>query len=139
LDWDSVQDPAAVISVLRHYIPGPVRTWLDGKLHDWLATLRPMSVMFAGIKGLDYSQPGTVDELHEILGEVQKIIYNYWGAFTRLTVDDKGTVLLVLFGAPPYSHEDDPERALRCALDLQVLANGYLPVPSAEIPAANTP
>ncbi|MDH3675570.1 MAG: AAA family ATPase, partial [Anaerolineae bacterium] len=122
LDWDSVQDPAAVISVLRHYIPGPVRTWLDGKLHDWLATLRPMSVMFAGIKGLDYSQPGTVDELHEILGEVQKIIYNYWGAFTRLTVDDKGTVLLVLFGAPPYSHEDDPERALRCALDLQVLA-----------------
>lgn len=121
-DWERVQNPNQVQHLLRYYIPGPVRSWLAGELHDWLATLRPMSVMFASIKGLDYSQPNTVDTLQNFLRRMQEVIYHYWGTLTRLTVDDKGTVLLILFGAPPHSHEDDSERALRCALDLQALA-----------------
>ena len=121
LDWASVKNPTEAEKVLRCYIPGSVRTWLDGELHDWLATLRPMSVMFVSIKGFDYQQTETIDKLHSLLRDMQRIIYHYWGSLTRVTVDDKGTVLLILFGAPPYSHEDDPERALRCALDLQAL------------------
>jgi class 3 adenylate cyclase/predicted ATPase len=119
INWAETQNPSAVEKVLVYYVPGAVRHWLDKGLHNWLATLRPMSVMFIGIKGLDYDQPNAVPKLHTFLRHIQKIIYHYWGSLTRLTVDDKGTVLLVLFGAPPLSHEDDPERALRCALDLQ--------------------
>lgn len=126
LNWEMVKNPESVQNVLRYYIPGPVRSWVDGELHNWLATLRPMSVMFASIKNLDYDQPDTIDKLHHLLRKIQRIIYHYWGTLTRLTIDDKGTVLLVLFGAPPYSHEDDPERALRCALDLQKLAQAEM-------------
>lgn len=118
-DLNAVQDIASVEAVLRCYIPSSVRTWLDQELHQWLATLRPMSVLFIGVKGLDYEQPDTIAQLNDIVRDVQKTIYHYEGVLTRLTVDDKGTVFLVLFGAPPYSHEDDPERAIRCALDLQ--------------------
>jgi len=124
LDWTSAKNLADAETVLRCYIPGSVRSWLDGELHDWLATLRPMSVLFVSIIGLDYEQPDTIDELHSLLRDMQRIIYHYWGTLTRVTVDDKGTVLLILFGAPPYSHENDPERALRCALDLQALTEG---------------
>ncbi len=121
-DWTAVSHPEAVESVLRCYAPQPVLAWLDQELHSWLATLRPMSVLFVGVHGLDYAQADVVDRLHTFTQSAQRIIEHYQGNLPRLTVDDKGTVLLILFGAPPQAHEDDPERALRCALDLQGLA-----------------
>jgi len=125
IDWTEAKNPTGAESVLRYYIPGPVRSWLETDLHGWLATLRPMSVLFIGIKGLDYNQPGTIEKLHSFVCKIQEIIYHYWGSLTRLTVDDKGTVLLILFGAPPLSHENDPEHALHSAMDLQVLTKEH--------------
>lgn len=122
LDWETIHTELNSEQILRCYIPRPVRTWLDQELHGWLATLRPMSVLFAGIKNFDYDQPHAIDRLHTFLRGVQQIIYHFQGCLPRITVDEKGTVLLVLFGAPPDAHEDDPERAVRCALDLQELA-----------------
>ncbi len=124
-DWNTIKNPREVAQTLRCYTPKPVRTWIDEGLHRWLATLRPMSVLFVSVKGIDYSQADAVDKLHNFLRDAQKIIYYYRGSLPRLTIDDKGTVLLILFGAPPYSHEDDPERAVRCALDLQTTANNH--------------
>ena len=42
----------------------------------------------------------------------------YQGRLIRMLVDDKGTNLHILFGAPD-KHADDPARGLRCALALQ--------------------
>jgi class 3 adenylate cyclase/tetratricopeptide (TPR) repeat protein len=121
-DWTGVQDPAAVETVLRAYVPGVVSTWLGEALQEWLAVLRPMSVLFIGIGGIDYAQSDAIDKLHAFLRGSQEIIQRYEGGINKVAVDDKGTVAIVLFGAPPRAHEDDPERALRCALDLQGLA-----------------
>lgn len=120
-DWTNVVDSGAVESVLRCYVPRPVLAWLDEELHGWLASLRPMSVLFVGVQGLDYDQDDAIQKLHAFVRDVQQVINHYQGSLPRLTVDDKGTVLLILFGAPPNAHEDDPERALRCGLDLQAL------------------
>jgi len=125
IDWSTVADPVMAEHYLRCYTPKPIRTWLDEGLHSWLATLRPMSVLFIGINGLDYEQPKAILKLHNFFRDAQKTVYHYQGSLPRLTVDDKGTVLLVLFGTPPNSHENDPERALRCALDLQALAKKH--------------
>jgi len=121
-DWACVQSPARVETVLRAYVPGVVIAWLEEELQDWLAVLRPMSVLFIGIAGIDYTQPNAVERLHTFLRAAQKIIHRYEGSINKLAVDDKGTVSIVLLGAPPRAHEDDPERALRCALDLQGMA-----------------
>ena len=118
-DWSTVKNPALVEAALRVYIPGMVMTWLAGGLQDWLAVLRPMSVLFIGVEGIDYTQPDAVAALHEFLRALQETIYRYEGDINKLAVDDKGTIALALFGAPPFAHPDDPERALRCALDLQ--------------------
>jgi len=118
-DWSGVQDPAAVEAVLRAYVPGVVIAWLEEELQEWLAVLRPMSVLFTGVAGIDYARPGAFERLHTFLRAAQEIIRRCEGTISRLAVDDKGTVMLVLFGAPPRAHENDPERALRCALDLQ--------------------
>jgi len=121
-DWTHVQNPAAVEAVLRAYVPGVVIAWLEEELQDWLAVLRPMSVLFVGIAGIDYAQSDATERLHTFLRTAQETTQRYEGSTNKLAVDDKGTVLIVLFGAPPRAHEDDPERALRCALDLQSMA-----------------
>ena len=120
-DWSAVKNPALVEAALRVYVPGTVMTWLTGGLQDWLAVLRPMSVLFIGVEGIDYTQPDAAAALHEFLRALQEIVYRYEGDINKLAVDDKGTIALALFGAPPHAHPDDPERALRCALDLQTL------------------
>ncbi len=122
-DWDAVQDQATVEARLRFYIPKVVTSWLEQELHAWLAVLRPMSVLFIGIAGLDYAQSDSVDRLHAFVCAAQEIVQRHEGTINKLAVDDKGTILLVLFGAPPRAHEDDPERALRCAMALQGAAS----------------
>ncbi|MCB0172011.1 MAG: tetratricopeptide repeat protein [Anaerolineae bacterium] len=124
-DWPAVPHPAAVADVLQHYVPGPVRSWLERGLHAWLADFRAMGVMFIGVKGLNYDRPDILDKLHAFLSAAQTVIYRYQGTVNRLAVDDKGTVLLVLVGAPPFSHEDDALRTVRCGLDLQQTARQH--------------
>ena len=121
-DWAAVQDPDAVAAVLQVYVPQIVMVWMEEDLQEWLAVLRPMTVLFIGISGIDYEQPDAVARLHTFLGAAQEIIHKLEGSINKLAVDDKGTIMLAMFGAPPYAHEDDPERALRCALDLQAMA-----------------
>jgi predicted ATPase/class 3 adenylate cyclase len=121
-DWARVQNQEAVGAVLRAYVPRIVAAWSGKRLQDWLAVLRPMSVLFIGVAGIDYAQPDAVERLHAFWRAAQDIIYRYEGSSNKLAVDDKGTIAIVLFGAPPHAHEDDPARALRCALDLQALA-----------------
>ncbi len=117
-DWSALPDPTAVEAILRCYVPGPAQPWLGEGLRDWLGVLRPMSVLFVGIGGLDYARAEAVGKLHNLLRATQDIAYRYEGTLRQLVVDDKGTVLIVLFGAPPFAHEDDAGRAVRCAVDL---------------------
>ena len=118
-DWARVSNPEAVESVLRIYVPRIVTTWLKEALQAWLAVLRPMSVLFIGISGIEYSRPDVVERLNALLRTAQETIrLQYEGSINKLAVDDKGTILLALFGA----HENDPERALRCALELMARA-----------------
>jgi len=122
LDWSRVQNPAAVEAVLRAYVPHVVTAWLGEELREWLAVLRPMSVLFIGVSGVDYALTDAVPRLHTFLRAAQEVIQRYEGSINKLAVDDKGTIFIVLFGAPPRAHEDDPQRALRCALELQAMA-----------------
>ncbi len=121
-DWDHIPNPEATETALRAFVPRTVLAWLSEELQDWLAVLRPMTVLFVGVEGIDYDQPDAIGRLHTFLRSAQEVISRYEGNINKLAVDDKGTILIALFGAPPYAHEDDPERALRSALTLQTLA-----------------
>jgi class 3 adenylate cyclase/tetratricopeptide (TPR) repeat protein len=120
----TVTDPSAAITALRGFIPDAVQAWLAADVRDWLAVLRPMSVLFVGINGLDYDRPDALTQVQTFLQSAQTAIATYEGSINKLAVDDKGTVLLVLFGAPPFAHADDQARAVRCARDLQTMAAG---------------
>ncbi len=118
-DWSCLTNPDLVEASMRRFIPGSLIGWLQEGMQEWLAVLRPMGVLFMGVGGLDYDTDDALESLHNLVGTVQKTAYRYEGSLNKVVVDDKGTVLLLLFGAPPLAHQDDPLRAVRCALEIQ--------------------
>ena len=120
-DWSRLKPGAAtkVAAILRSYIPGAISSVLESGHKDMLAELKPMTVCFVGFSGIDYNHdPEAGPRLSNFLRDAQEIIYHYEGSVNKLAVGDKGSVLLVLFGAPPFFHEDDEIRAVACALAL---------------------
>ena len=111
-----------MVAALCTHIPGAVNYRLFDGQFDWLAELRRMSVVFLGIGGMDYESSDDLVALQQVMMALQQTIYRYEGSLNKFLVDDKGTISLITFGAPPFAHADDPLRAVRCAIDLQSLA-----------------
>ncbi|MEM7347511.1 MAG: adenylate/guanylate cyclase domain-containing protein, partial [Chloroflexota bacterium] len=124
LDWDALtaEQRPIVQEALECYVPGAIKARLNEQA-DWLAELRRMTIVFVGIGGFDYDAEEAGDKLHNLVKAVQELVYQFEGSLGKVAVDDKGTVLLILFGAPPFSHEDDATRAVACALSLQRVAH----------------
>ncbi|MCB9076801.1 MAG: tetratricopeptide repeat protein [Anaerolineaceae bacterium] len=118
LTFEQRQSAAKLLSL---YVPGAIKVRLNEQ-PDWLAELRRMTIAFVGVGGIDYEAPDAAGRLQKFLQTGQKLLYRFEGSLNKVSVDDKGTVLLLLFGAPPFSHEDDPTRAIAFALELQTVA-----------------
>lgn len=106
---------------LECFVPGAIKARLHEQ-SEWLAELRRMAILFVGIGGLDYEAVEASQKLQDFLQATQEVIYRFEGSLGKVAVDDKGTILLILFGAPPFFHEDDATRAVACALGLQSVA-----------------
>src|SRR5215472_4663834 len=79
---------------------------------------RPITVLFADIAGstaiAERLDPEDWTQLvGEAFGRMNSTIERYGGTIARLMGDG----VLAFFGAPT-AHEDDPERAVRCGLDM---------------------
>jgi predicted ATPase/class 3 adenylate cyclase len=82
------------------------------------ADRRTVTVLFADLSGFttlsEQLDPELMRTLQNKLFEALTAAVQHWGGFVDKFIGD---ALLALFGAP-VAHEDDPERALRAAIDM---------------------
>ena len=102
---------------LRRFIPGAIRARLDAGQSDWLAELRPVTVVFINLP--DFSYDTSLEKAQEAMQALQTALYRFEGSINKISVDDKGASLIAVLGLPPLAHEDDPERGLRAAQMMQ--------------------
>jgi class 3 adenylate cyclase/tetratricopeptide (TPR) repeat protein len=123
LDWRNLNADKQALAekALMCYIPGAIKARLNEQA-EWLAELRRITILFIGVGGFDYEADDAGHRLQNFMQGVQEVTYRYEGSLGKVAIDDKGTVLLILFGAPPLFHEDDSKRAVACALGLQTVA-----------------
>ena len=87
----------------------------------FLAELRPSSALFLRFGGIDYDDdPDAPQKLNAFIQGVEKILARYEGSLLQLTLGDKGSYLYASMGAP-IAHEDNVDRNLRVAWELQTL------------------
>jgi class 3 adenylate cyclase/tetratricopeptide (TPR) repeat protein len=116
---EPVAVPAAVRGALDGYLPLPVRARLAAGQADWLAELRRVSVLFVNLLGLDQATSAVLGAAQAVMAVTQAVVARFEGWVKELIVDDKGAVLVVVFGLPPQAHEDDAARCLQAALAIR--------------------
>jgi tetratricopeptide (TPR) repeat protein len=106
----------ATRAAVRAYIPDFVLSRLDAGQTQWLAELRRVSVAFVRLEGIEYGSDDALERTQTAFGILQRALDHYDGAVRQFLVDDKGTVLIAVFGLPPRVHEDCAVRAVRWSL-----------------------
>jgi class 3 adenylate cyclase/tetratricopeptide (TPR) repeat protein len=103
-------------TALRSYIPKPVLEHLDAGQRDWLAEFRQATTAFVAVYGMERDGHPDLSRLQRAVALVQQTVERYGGTVARISVDDKGTNLLCVWGIPGRRHEDDAARAASAAL-----------------------
>jgi class 3 adenylate cyclase/predicted ATPase len=116
---DQFPDPAIV--TLARYVHPSIAQRLQAGQGGFINEHRKVTVLFVSFSGFDYDgDPQVGAKLQEYLSKVIQTIQRYDGYLNKVDMGDKGSKYIVLFGAP-VAHENDEERAIRCALELQSL------------------
>jgi class 3 adenylate cyclase len=82
------------------------------RLNDHSAEYRRCVPVFAA-----FTLPASPEELHPLVAQVQTVVMRWGGWLNEIEVGDKGSVFVLLFGAP-VARGDDPSRAVGCCLEL---------------------
>ena len=115
---DRAEPPEEAEPALRSFLHGAVMARVRAGQARWLAELRTISVLFIQLAGLAPDDEDALDRVHDALVQCQHALYRQGGAFSGLSLADKGATVLASFGLPPLSHEDDPVRAVQTAMDI---------------------
>ena len=113
--------PAVEISAetLSNFVTRVVSERLAAGQAAWLGEFRTLTVLFVQLIAVDTNSSAGFEQLHRAVEITQQQLARYEGSLYQLLMDDKGLVLLAVFGFPPLAHEDETARGLRAALAIR--------------------
>jgi class 3 adenylate cyclase/tetratricopeptide (TPR) repeat protein len=126
LDWQdlSTEDVERGIRHIVPYLPPTIYEQILEGQRQFIGEHRRVASMFVNFAGLDYdNDPGVAAKLQRYFTTMQGIVHRYGGRLNRVTTGDKGNILHIIFGAP-VAHENNEERAIGCALEMQQQVEG---------------
>ena len=133
---DVPHDIADLTPYLKAFVPMALQDCL--KLYsrqmlgaaDSVAEFRHTTVLFINLTGLyeEIQVPSLSDSViaklvHNALCISQERIYRHEGTLRQFTIDDKGAVLIAVFGIPPQTHLDDCTRGVKTVCSLRAGRN----------------
>ncbi len=110
--------PDELLPALMHYVPEVVADRLAAGQGDDMAEFRRVTVLFLSLLGGSAGVEPATDRLHAAVRRVQHTAARFGGVVDQLLEDDKGASIIVAFGLPGASHDDDAVRAIAAARDL---------------------
>eukprot|EP00929_Paragymnodinium_shiwhaense_P086411 TRINITY_DN4692_c0_g1_i3.p1 TRINITY_DN4692_c0_g1~~TRINITY_DN4692_c0_g1_i3.p1 ORF type:complete len:1802 (-),score=346.75 TRINITY_DN4692_c0_g1_i3:263-5668(-) len=106
--------------LFERYVPAAIAKRLSFDGGEPEAEMRQMAVIFLSVRGLNPGGSALDARRTQLLMMLfQRSIYALEGSVNKFLVDDKGMLLLAVFGLPPLNHyTDDPLRAVLAAMRL---------------------
>ncbi|NJM75093.1 MAG: guanylate cyclase, partial [Acaryochloridaceae cyanobacterium RU_4_10] len=112
----SVRFPQELEENLKAYIPAAILTRLSAGHREWLAEYRWITLIFAHFPDLENI---SLQQAQDAMIALQQSLYHYEGSINKISIDEKGATLVAALGLPPFAHENDAERGVRAAMDMQ--------------------
>lgn len=106
------------LHVIRRYIPSNVFKQIENDTLTYVNEMRTISTIFISGSGVDVSSEQGARVAQELVTDVQRVCYAHEGSLNKYLIDDKGMLLLLVYGLPPMVHTDDPTRAVLACLDI---------------------
>jgi len=113
-------DPAQAVQVLRPFLPRQAYERIRMGTAGFVNEHRQVSVLFVNFEGINYRDENAPALLGAYLHDFFSVVERFGGYIRQVEMGDKGSKVIVQFGAPA-GHENDEERALLCALELKQL------------------
>lgn len=110
---------------MRRFVPHSISACVDsGQSPKEAEECRRVTIVFIRILDIecepfDYSKAETPLLVQKVILEIYSVLHRYEGTVSRFQIDDKGTVLKIVFGFPLMAHEDDPVRAVHAAIEIR--------------------
>lgn len=122
LDFEAATNPVLIEKISAYLHPVIAERLKRGQL-GFINEHRKVTILFTGFGGFDYEKDSqVVTKLQDYLLKVIESVQEYGGHLAKVDVGDTGSQYILVFGAP-VAFEDDEERAVRCALKLQEIAD----------------
>jgi class 3 adenylate cyclase/tetratricopeptide (TPR) repeat protein len=109
---------AGHVKTLMRFVPRHLARLAEPGGHELFAEFRRISTCFLRLRGLVCNSPEDLERVQQAIGRADVIIGRYGGGDQRLTMNDKGALLMVVFGLPGSTHENDPVRAVLAMREL---------------------
>ena len=121
--WPAIPDDSLSDEQARSWLLTGVYRRLQAAQGAYLAELRPAAALFLRFGGIDYdADPAAPQKLDTYIRGVGQILARYEGSLLQLTIGDKGSYLYASMGAP-VAHEDNVDRHLRVAWEIQTMSS----------------
>ncbi|ANQ05867.1 Uncharacterized protein PCOAH_00002000 [Plasmodium coatneyi] len=98
--------------LLKSFIPDIVYRKISTGCNVFVNEIRKVTIIFLSVKDIDTSTMIGVYSAHGIMKLTQKAVFTMEGTINKFIYDDKGILILIMFGLPPLYHCDDSVRAL---------------------------
>jgi len=124
VDAHNKRQGAALAKCIQAFLSTPAfySIKMNNGLGNMATELRLCSTLFVKFRNfaLDSDSPKDLQVVQYIVKElVTKIVLALEGTVCRLSVDDKGAIILLAFGIIPFAHPNDSARAVKAALLLR--------------------
>ncbi|MFH1729203.1 MAG: adenylate/guanylate cyclase domain-containing protein [Pseudomonadota bacterium] len=113
------------LDFLKKYMPAAVFDNLMGSNKELKGERRECSIIFADISGFtSYSEKHEPEMVTKMLNDCFKGLVAAVERYDGMVNKFIGDCIMAVFGAPK-AHDNDPERAVRCAIDMQEFLRQY--------------
>jgi class 3 adenylate cyclase len=116
---NNATDDPLFISQTACYVPRPVTQALMAGAFNFLAELREVTTVFIKMDGYDCAAHKDLLSLQKYFYACQEILSDSGGFMRQFLVDDKGCVLIALWGVPTATYHDDCSRALGASVRIR--------------------
>jgi len=108
-----------VDGALEPFVARSVRARVAAGQAEWLSELRRVTVVFVRLDAPAGADEGLLAWTQAAFAVLTGVLEGGGATVDKLSVDDKGMVALAALGLPPFSHADDPLRAVQAVLKLR--------------------
>lgn len=104
-----------LVEALSQFVPLPVLNALRSEFNHQIGELRTVTTMFLSLDSYNPVANADPSSLQPFFLIAQQVMAETGGFMRQFLVDDKGCVLIVMWGVPTYTYANNCSRALYCA------------------------